>query len=164
MMNQLGRQLRAALRGLARTPAFTVSALLILGLGIGTASAMFTVFRAVLVERLPVTDPDRLVVLSTYKDPVTEFGLVGEDLPQIARESHTLSGLTGYVHWGSTPGPMLDGTRSIILTRTLVAPNFFEVLGVRPYLGRLLRTDDGLAGTVPSIVISYSAWRQQFGG
>jgi hypothetical protein len=164
MMNEIARHIRIAVRGLLRTPAFTVSAVLILGVGIGTAAAMFTVFRAVLVERLPVSDPDRLVVLSTYKDPTVEFGLGKEDLAPMAKQVKTLSGLAGYVHWGSTPGPMIDGDRSIVMNRTLVTGNFFDVLGVRPYLGRLLRAEDELPNGPQSMVISFAMWRQHFGG
>ena len=74
-MNDLVEQVRIGLRSLLRTPTFTAAAVLVLGLGIGAAAAMFTVFRAVPVERLPVRDPERVVVLSTYKDPKVEFGL-----------------------------------------------------------------------------------------
>ena len=163
-MNEIARRVRIAARGLLRTPAFTISAVLILGIGIGTASAMFTVFRVVLIERLPVSDPDRLVVFSTYKDPKVEFGLGGEDIRSMAGRVKTLSGLAGYVHWGSTPGPLLDGDRWVVMNRTLVTGNFFDVLGVRPYLGRLLHAEDELPNGPQSMVISFAAWRQQFGG
>ena len=58
------RDLSYALRSLRRTPAFTTTAILILGLGIGMASAMFTVFHSVVMRRLPVQDPDQIVELS----------------------------------------------------------------------------------------------------
>src|SRR4051812_2225334 len=119
-MTDFIRQIRIALRGLARTPAFTASAILILGFGIGTAAAMFTVFRAVLVERLPVNDADRLVVFSTYKDPAVEFGLQRKDLREIARSSRTLSAVGGYAHYGAFPAPYVDGERSIVMNRAVV--------------------------------------------
>src|SRR5215468_5484021 len=102
-MTDFGRQVRIGLRGLFRTPTFTVAAVLVLGFGIGTAAAMFTVFRAVLLERLPVTNPDRVVVLSTYKDPAVEFGLGSGDLKEIAKQTRTMRGIGGYAHWGATP-------------------------------------------------------------
>src|ERR1043166_1629943 len=163
-MNDFARHVRIALRGLSRTPTFTIAAILILGFGIGTSVAMFTVFRAVLLERLPVRDPERVVVVSTYKDPAVEFGLQLRDLKTIRQQSRTLSDVTGYAHWGSSPAPILDGDRSLLIGRAIVDGHFFDVLGARPLLGRLLRPADDDAGAVPVLVLSYSSWRHDFGG
>ena len=94
-MNDFTRDVRIGARGLLRTPTFTVAAIIILGFGIGMAVAMFTVFRAVLFERLPVRDPDRVVVLSTYKDPTVEAGLTLRVLKEINPDS--LKVVTAYV-------------------------------------------------------------------
>jgi putative ABC transport system permease protein len=163
-MNELIRQTRVALRGLRRTPAFTIAALLVLGFGIGTAAAMFTVFRAVLLEQLPVRDPERVISLSTYKNPGLEFGLIRRDLTDIGRESRTLRAIGGYAHWGATPGVLLDGDRSVLLNRVLATGNFFDVLGARPLLGRLFRPEDDPPGGPLVLVLSYKAWRGAFGG
>jgi len=163
-MDDFVRQVRLALRGLLRTPAFTVTAVVILGVGIGTAVAMATVFRAVLVERLPVNDPDHVVVLSTYNDPAFEFGLSRGDLDIVHREARTIRDIAGYAHWGTSPFPLLDGDRSVLMGRVVVSGNFFDVLGARPVLGRLMRADDEVLGATPVIVLSYKAWQQQFGG
>ena len=141
-----------------------VAAVLVLGFGIGTAAAMFTVFRAVLVERLPVRDPERVVVLSTYKDPKVEFGLRLGDLKPIAQQTRTMRGVGGYAHWGATPGVLMDGDRSVLLNRVLATGNFFDVLGARPALGRLFRVEDDAPGAAPVLVLSYAAWRGTFGG
>ncbi|HEX3867128.1 MAG TPA: hypothetical protein VHV78_10255, partial [Gemmatimonadaceae bacterium] len=137
-MSEFLRQLRIAFRGLRRTPAFTAAAILILGLGIGSAAAMFTVFRAVMLERIPVADPDRVVVLSTYKDPAVEFGLIKSDLKIIKRESATLRDVAGFAHWGTSQGPLVDGDRTLTLGRVIVTGGFFDVLGAHAVLGRLL--------------------------
>ncbi|HMC53706.1 MAG TPA: hypothetical protein VKH19_00925, partial [Gemmatimonadaceae bacterium] len=63
----LGQDTRFAIRGFRRTPSFTVASILILAVGIGMAVAMFTVFKAVIVQGLPVADQDRLVELYTYQ-------------------------------------------------------------------------------------------------
>lgn len=163
-MTDFTRDIRIGLRGLRRTPTFTIAATLILGLGIGTAVAMFTVFRAVLLEHLPVRDPEHVVVISTYKDPAVEFGLVIQDLEPIGHDSRTITDIAGYAHWGATPAPLLDGDRSLLLSRVLASGHFFDVLGARPLLGRLLRPDDDLAGAAPVLVLSYAVWRKDFGG
>ena len=163
-MADIARQVRIAFRGLRRTPAFTAAAILILGLGIGTAVAMFTVFRAVLIDRLPVRDPDRVVVITTYKDPKVEYGLVAAHLRAARREMRTMSAIAGYAHWGTSQGPLVDGDRTLTLGRVVVTGGFFEVLGARAVLGRLFRSDDDQKGAAPVLVLSYKAWRRDFGG
>ncbi len=163
-MTDIVRSIRVCLRGLGRTPAFTAAALAILGLGIGTAVAVFTVFRAVLYQRIPVTDPDRVVQISTYRDPAVEFGLVKSDLKVVMRQSRTLRSVGGYAHWGTSQGPLVDGDRTLTLGRVVVSGGFFDVLGARPAAGRLLKPEDDVVGAAPALVISYQNWQQWFGG
>jgi putative ABC transport system permease protein len=163
-MTDIVRSIRITLRGLGRTPAFTAAALAILGLGIGTAVAVFTVFRAVLYQRIPVTDPDRVVQISTYRDPAVEFGLVKSDLKVVMRQSRTLRSVGGYAHWGTSQGPLVDGDRTLTLGRVVVSGGFFDVLGARPAAGRLLKPEDDVMGAAPALVISYQNWQQWFGG
>jgi putative ABC transport system permease protein len=163
-MSDFVRDIRIGARGLRRTPTFTVAAVLILGFGIGTAVAMFTVYRAVLFERLPVRDPERVVVLSTYKDPAFEAGLVLQDLKEIDRNSRAIRDIAGYAHWGASPVPILDGDRSLILGRVLASAHFFDVLGARPALGRFFRDEDDVFGATPVMVLSYKVWQHEFGG
>ena len=163
-MSQLMQDIRIALRGFRRTPTFAITVIAILGLGIGTAVAMFTVFRAVLLEQLPVRDPASLVVASTYKDPAVEFGIQIEDLKTIAAEARTIRDIAGYAHWGSNAMPLVDGDRPLTINRSAVTGNFFDVLGARPAIGRLLRTDDALKGAAPVLVISYKIWQRDFAG
>jgi len=158
------RSLRVAFRGLARSPGFTASATLILGLGIGSAVAVFTVCRVVLFQPLPVSDPDRLVVISTYRQTDVEFGLVKSDLKAVNRETRTLRAVAGYAHWGTSQGPLVDGDRTLTLGRVVVTGGFFDVLGARAVVGRLLRPDDDVPGAAPALVISYQNWQRWFGG
>ena len=165
-MSRLAQDIRTALRGFRRTPAFTVTAVLILGLGIGMSVAMFTVFDTVLLRRLPVQDQDRIVVLWTHRgNPALEVSGSFRQIEQSFRpESRTLSAVAAVSHWGAAPSPLLDGDRSVTLNRALVTGNYFDVLGARPALGRLLRQEDQVSGTGLTAVISYGAWQQHFGG
>ena len=164
-MTDFIRSIRITLRGLGRTPAFTIAAVTILGLGIGTAVAVFTVFRAVLYQRIPVPDPDRVVQISTYRDdPSVEFGLVKSDLKVIKQQSRTMRSIGGYAHWGTSQGPLVDGDRTLTLGRVVVSGGFFDVLGARPAAGRLLRPEDDVVGATPALVISYQNWQRWFGG
>ena len=164
-MGRLAQDIRIALRGFLRTPSFTVTAILILAVGIGMAVAMFTVYDAVLVRNLPVREQDRIVELYTYKtDPRTDYYLVRGDLRRVAAESRTMRDIAGVAHWGANGAPMLDGDRPLIINRTLVSGNFFEVLGARPLHGRFLQPDDERPGAAPVLVLSYGSWMKMFGG
>jgi putative ABC transport system permease protein len=170
-MDRLEHDLNVALRGLRRTPTFLTTAVTILGLGIGMSVAMFTVFRAVLVRRLPVIDQDRIAVMWTYRVPNVEFAAGTKQLAAVRRESRAMRDVAGVAHWPAAPGPLLDGSRTLPLNRSLVTGNFFDVLGVRPALGRLLRPSDDATSNVPFdkitsqvMVISYAAWQSKFGG
>lgn len=170
---QLGRDVRIALRALRNAPTFTVTAVVILTVGIGMAVAMVTVFRAVLVERLPVVDQDRLVVMWTRNQGGTELTPGKKVVTAFRRETRTLRDAAGVVHWGATVYPLADGDRTILVRQAIVDGNFFDVLGARPALGRLLTRDDEIggrfqpdsfAGLPHAMVLSWGTWQRQFGG
>lgn len=163
-METLAGHLRHALRSLRCTPAFTAAAVLVLALGIGMATAMFTVFRAVVLRDLPVRDPDRIVTLWTFRDPTVKLPLIQPQLDGLRRQSRTLQDAAGVVHWGAQAIPVTEGDLPLVLKQAMVTANFFEVLGARPALGRLLRPEDGLEGAAPVAVISYRAWQREFRG
>src|SRR2546429_8861861 len=161
-----------ALRALRRTPTFTATAVLILALGIGTASAMFTVFQSVVVRRLPVQNPDRIIELSgVAKGAAREVPLPLDPFRRFRQENRTLQSVGGFAHWGSVAAPVTDGDRQLLLRQATVTGNFFHVLRAAPILGRLLRPEDereyGPNATNANAlvaVISYDAWRPSFGG
>jgi predicted permease len=172
-MDRIGRDIRLALRGFGRTPGFFITAVVILGLGIGMSVAMFTVFRTVLVQRLPVVDQDHVVVMWTYRsDPKVDL-VIGTNVASVVRrESKTMRDIAAVAHWPATPAPFVDNGRTISLARGMVTTNYFDLLGVRPALGRLFHTrDDDIHATPPdsvsaarTLVISYRAWKEKFGG
>ena len=164
-MTTVTHDLRIALRGFRRAPSFTITAVLILGIGIGMAVAMFTVFDAVVLRPLPVANPDRVVELFTYKgDPNTDYYVLRGDLKRVAAESKTMRDVAGIAHWGAPAAPLVDGDRPLVLNRTLVTGNFFTVLGTRPLLGRFVQASDEEPGADLVLVLSYGAWRKYFGG
>src|SRR5256886_4454334 len=132
--------LRLALRALRRTPTFTATAVLILALGIGMASAMFTVFQSVVVRRLPVQNPDRIVELSgVAKGAARELPIALDPFRRFRQENRTLQSVGGFAHWGSVAAPVTDGDRQLLLRQATVTGNFFQVLGAAPILRRLLQ-------------------------
>lgn len=158
------RDVRVAVRGFRRTPTFFVTAVLILGLGIGMATAMLTVFEAVLLQDLPVRDQDRIVLPRALEKAGTNIQFLPEEFDQIRRGTRTMSDIAGVAYFGATPSPWVDGNRQLVLNGAAVTGNYFEVLGTRPLLGRLLRPDDDAKGAIPVIVLSYRAWKRDFGG
>lgn len=163
-MERLGDDLRFAVRSLRRTPTFAIAVLLILGLGIGMAVAMVTTVTEVLVRRLPVQDQDRIAVLWTYNVPTIEMSALGSDMSAIRHAVRTMRAVAGVVHWGAVRTPLLDGDHTLVLGLAYVTANYFDVLGARPALGRLLRPEDDASGASPVVVLSHGLWQSQFGG
>src|SRR5438093_6693996 len=95
LADPLSRHFRPAIRSLRRTPAFTITAVLILGLGIGMASAMFTVFQSILLKRLPVRDQDRVVELRAVGKGVAakQFPLTFAQYHRLLAQARTLQSI-----------------------------------------------------------------------
>ena len=165
---------RLAMRGFRRTPGFFVTAVIILGTGIGASVAMFAVFRTVLVKQLPVRDQDRIVVMWTYRTPGSDYAPDPHLLAPFRRTSRTLSELAGVAHWGATTAPFTIGDRTFAMKQGMVTANFFDVLGARPLLGDFFHRGDEETAFAPlgvdggmtrrKIVLAYDAWRKQLGG
>jgi putative ABC transport system permease protein len=171
-MDRLRLDIRLALRGFRASPAFFCTAIGVLALGIGMSVAIFTVFRTVLIRKLPVTDQDRVAVMWTYREPSTDFALDPRELGDLRRSSRTMTDIAGVAHWGAAPGAIRDGDRALNLNDAYVTGNFFDVLGARAVVGRLLRSsDDDVTDSVRygpgvsrSLVLSYRTWKDEFGG
>ena len=88
--DRVRQDIHTAWGGFARTPMWVATVVVILGLGIGMSVAMFTVFRAVLIRRLPVIDQDRIAVLWTYRVPGVELSSGTKHLAVVRRESPRL--------------------------------------------------------------------------
>src|SRR5262245_10126115 len=159
---------RQALRTLLKTPVFTSVAVLSLALGIGANTAMFGLVDQILLRLLPVQSPGELVQFradggragSQSGDGVGTFSY---PYYLAVREQNTvLAGLTGQMVTGAS---LVGDDRNEIVNVGLVAANFFDVLGVRPYAGRLLTLDDDKTKNgSPVAVLQYNFWQNRFGG
>ncbi len=155
-----------SLRFLLRTPGFALTVVLILALGIGLATAVFTVSYAVLLRPLPVRDQGRIVALWGENQARTflNFPLPIAHARDFARETHTLEQVAFFAYEGAWTSPIKDGDRLIPLALALVSGNYFSVLGASPVLGRALEPADDVAGADPVVVLSHAAWQRHFGG
>jgi len=159
------QDLRYAWRLTRRRPVFTIVVALTLALGIGANTAIFTLTDAVLLQRLPVSEPDRLVSLDRI---TTEGRRANDSLPMVQRVSQEASAFAGVF-------AVQDDIRQIDLTDTalggrtqpasvlLVSGGYFPVLGVRAFIGRTLTPDDDGARDRQAVaVISHAFWARRF--
>ncbi len=170
MLDRARRDLTVAARSLRRVPVLSVTVVVILGLAIGMSTAMFSVFHSVLLQRLPVEAPDRVVELSgTAGGAATEVPITPSQLHSLRVRTHALSGAAGLAHWRVIADAVSDGDRRLVLRQSVVTDDFFTILGARPVLGRLFHAGDnvpwgGAAGAGAPVVLSYAAWKRVFGG
>jgi predicted permease len=154
---------RHALRGLRRSPVFTVMAIASLALGIGANTAIFSFVNALLLKRLPVPHPERLVTLLVV-DHGERGGVVWrmQDVDALAKKATTLHGLFG---WFSQPVSFSAGDSARWIVGEMVTGQYFQTLQVQPAVGRLLGDDDVRNATGnPVCVLSYTFWRREFNG
>jgi putative ABC transport system permease protein len=161
---RLNRDLTVAMRSLRRSPTFTIATIVILALGVGMSAAMFTIYKGLLVDRLPITDQDHVVIMHPLDRGGVHIDVPYSYLEDIRRDSAMFKSVAGVYHITSTPGPYTTGTESINLVTSVVTADFFATLGVRPFAGRTIRHQDGEAGAMQTMVLSYQAWQRRYGG
>jgi putative ABC transport system permease protein len=162
MLADLGQDIRYGLRILARNPAFTAIAVIALALGIGANTAIFSVVNAILLKPLPYKNPDQLVMIW---EEATHLGFP-KDTPPPAnfldwrQQSTVFAGMaaTSYRSFnltGAGEPERLDGRR--------VSANLFDLLGVKPIIGRTFVPEEDKPGT-KVVLLNESLWQRRFGG
>jgi predicted permease len=164
ILDAIWQDVRYGTRLLRRHPGFTAVAVTTLALGIGANTAIFSLVDAVLLKSLPVADPGRLVVI----DRVTRRGEIQNASYPLFERLHEQDALFAGVLASedgtlrvrlSTAGSGTDVEEAVI---QLVSGNFFDVLGVRPFVGRTLSALDDRLGDAGAAVLSYDYWRRRF--
>jgi predicted permease len=159
-LDLLLRDVRLAVRSLAKSRGLTLAAVLILTLGIGANTAIFTVIRAVMLRTLPVQNPEELVLVETELNKAPVDGLEYPLYSQLRDRNTVLSHLAA-----TAPLPMALGAPGDAQSAVaeLVSGNYFAMLGLNPAAGRLLGPDDDRPGTPLVCVLNYGLWKQRFG-
>ena len=158
MLDDLRADVRYAARALARTPAFALMAVLSLALGIGANTVVFSVINALVLKPLPVHEPERLFFLESDSGPSESF----PHYRDLRDRNRTFAGLAGY---RITPISLDDGRTPARIWGYLATGNYFDVLGIKPALGRFFHQQDDLrAGQAPFAVLSHDCWTARFGG
>lgn len=155
--------IRYALRMLAKNPGFAVVVVFTLALGIGANAAIFSLMDRVLLQSLPVTNAEQLAVLSSYsKDEPAIDSSFSYPMYQSLRDRNDV--FAGVIARGGAQMNVSYGDQTERVRGELVSGNFFEMLGVRPWAGRLFtQDDDRMPGAHPVAVLSYTYWESRFG-
>jgi predicted permease len=178
-MQTVWQDLRYGLHLLLKNPGFTAIAVLTLALGIGANTALFSVVDAVLLRKLPVKDPDQLVLFNSISN--REFSPGGHNgsnqLDKVTglmtrssfpyqtfqRMREARGALTDVVAFGSVSVNVNAEGQADVAHGQAVSGNYFDVLGVPAFLGRTIKESDDSAGATPVAVISHRYWRNRFG-
>jgi len=176
-MSQLFRDIKFALRQLRKAPGFTLTAVLTLALGIGANASIFTLVHAVLLQNLPVAEPDRLVRVGDRDDCCVNGGIPDNDdysifaydlyvqLRDDTPEFEQLAAMQAGSGAGSVTSRREAGDTAAVSSRgEYVSGNYFETLGVRPFAGRLVSPSDDAPNAPLVATISYQAWQRDFAG
>lgn len=161
------QDLRFALRTLRKSPAFAVTAILTLALGIGANTAIFQLLDAVRLRSLPVADPASLVKVQ-IKGGIHDFGWTANDTAlstalweQIRKQQQAFS---GFFAWRSTVYGIGRGEQERVAQGLWVSGEMFPMLGLVPAKGRLFTPEDDRPGCGTSgAVISYGLWQNELG-
>jgi putative ABC transport system permease protein len=160
MLSNIIRDLRYALRQLARSPGFTIVAVLTLAVGIGATSAIFSVVHGVLLRPLPYPDPDRLVRVFEVLQQFGRFSVAPATFLDWRQQNTVFERIAAINATGAT---FNAGTGPERIAGLLVSWDTFELLQVSPALGRSFRADEDAPGKDTVIVLSHTMWEQRFG-
>ncbi len=174
-MNTIWQEIRYGLRTLSNNPGFTAIAVVTLALGIGANAGIFSVLQQVLLQRLPVSHPEQLALVYS---PGPKSGHVSSDevdgsesfsypmFKDLRDQLTTPAGvLSGLVAKADFPVSLTSRGQTERAHSELVSGNYFEVLGVQPFIGRTLQPSDAASDDgIPVVVLGYGYWQKRFGG
>jgi MacB-like periplasmic core domain len=145
--------LRFGARTLIKSPGFSVIAILVIALGVGANSAIFSVFNAVLLQPLPFPDPDRLVVSWELMPNTKERMFIS--FPGFLDWRSQAQGFEGMAGYSGYAGTLTGVDPPLRLTGRMVSAGFFGILGVTLILGRSIGPEEDKPDAAPVAVISY---------
>ena len=159
-MDTLWQDVRFGARMLRKNRGITLIALLTLALGIGANTAIFTIVDTVMLRPLPYPQPDRLVVIAEQGPRGGRAGVAYPNFDDWRRTATSFSDAAGFL---STTFSMTGVDRPLRLRGRYVNHRFFDVLGVKPLVGRTFTAGEDVFGAEPVAILSEGLWRRQFG-
>jgi predicted permease len=162
-MRSFWQDVRYSLRMIAKTPGYTAIAILTLALGIGANTTIFSWINSTLLNPIPgLANPGEVVSLSLGRGTDNPFPFTYPDFEMMRGGQRSFVGLTGGI---PTPMSLTGKGKPERIWGSVASANYFDVLGVRPILGRgFLPEEDKTPGGAPVAVISYRLWQSHFGG
>jgi predicted permease len=161
-LEQTWQDIRFGLRMLRKSPGFTATAILTLALGIGANTAIFSMMDTVLLQNLPIRSPNELVVISSLAPRTGESDSFSYPMYQDIRDKN--DAFDGVIAVGGAQMNVSYAGESEHVRGRLVSGNYFTMLGVSPWMGRIFTQKDDLTpGANPVTVLSYGFWERRFG-
>lgn len=164
-LDRISHDIRFTFRSLRKNLGYTALAVVILALGIGANTAIFTAVNAALLKPLPFPEPERLVqVFHVAPKNVSgggRFGVATGNFVEWHTRQHSFDGIALYHFHGLN---LTSGDRPERFPGAEVSEDFFHVLGVQPVLGRVFTADEMQPGRDREVVLSYEVWQSHFGG
>ena len=159
-LDDLARDVRHALRGLGRSRGFAATVVLVLALGIGANTAMFSVVYGMLIRPLPYPDAGAIVRITESRGPTMLPYFTSVSMAAILEEAGSFEHIAGYapssVSWRAREG-------AVTLRAARVSPSIFPLLRATPQLGRLFTEEEAREGADRVVLLSHGAWTRRFG-
>jgi len=157
----LRQDLRYTVRTLARSPGFTMTAILVVALGIGANTAAFSVTDFVLIRNLPFPDPARLVKLWQTEPGYDQMEFSPANYRDVKRMSKSFEAMGAFM--GTAVNLVGQGDPQRFFASSMTS-EVIPLLGVQPLIGRTFTSADEREGAAGTLLLSYSLWRTEFGG
>src|SRR5882757_7222759 len=154
--------LKFALRSWRRNPGFSLLAVLVMALGIGANTAVFSVVNAVLLKPLAYAGSDRIVTLATVWKSGTKLKVV--TLPDFQDWHDQSTAFSALAYYRSSERPTANAASAEYVRVARVSREFFDVLAITPVMGRLFSAEEQKSGNSGTALISYAYWQSHFGG
>lgn len=163
-MGSVWKDLRFALRMMARSPGFTAILVLTLALGIGASTTIFSVVNSVVIKPLPYKEPDQLVRVYTEflgKMQLKKFWVSPPEFNDLSRQCQSCESVTAVARGTAS---FSGGDRPVRVDAAFTTHTFDETIGFQPALGRYFTADEDKPGDPTVVLLGYDLWRSAFGG
>ena len=165
-LEALGRDVRYGLRTLLRSPSFSATAILVMALGIGASTSLFTIVRSVLLKPLPFREPDKLVMVYEHFRRDTKYPynpVAAADFHDWREKTHGFQDMAAWRWWAGAITTD-SGQMPEVVGGAAGSWNLFSVLGVEPALGRTFTPDEDRIGAPDAVILTWSLFQSRFNG
>ncbi len=160
-METLIKDIRFGVRSLIKRPGFTALAIITLALGIGASTAIFSVVDGVLLRSLPYPNADQIVQLREVNARGVQIPFAEPNFRDLQARSHSFQGIAQYSGQLTT---VIGGSEPVRAQAFAVSADFFNILAIKPVLGRTFAADESKPGGTPVAVVSYGFWQRLLSG